>query len=286
MSATNTDYFKKSRRKFSTTVGTGGITGIGTTLPLASTLNLDTDTAVVVVVEPGTAFEEVIVGIVSSNSLISCLRGLETTSAQAHAEGAVVTMYFTETHWDSLIDGILVEHKQTGGHSSITADSLVVGGINFSNVVPAGVISEYAGSSAPSGYLMCDGSSVLRSTYSTLFSAIGTAYGAVDGTHFNLPNRKGRVGVGLDSSQTEFDALGETGGAKTHTLTTPEIPSHYHVVSTRLNGGFTSGAPDVIMMYGTGGAGANQEQGTQSTGGGIAHNNLQPYITLNYIIKT
>ena len=94
---------------------------------------------------------------------------------------------------------------------------------------PAGVIVPYAGSSAPTGYLVCDGSAVSRTTYADLFTAIGTTYGAGDGsTTFLLPNLKGRAIVGVDAAQTEFDALGETGGAKTHTLTSSEIPSHTH----------------------------------------------------------
>ena len=92
---------------------------------------------------------------------------------------------------------------------------------------PSGVVSAFAGSSAPSGWLLCDGSTVSRTTYSDLFAVIGTTYGSGDGsTTFTLPSLKGRMPVGLDSGQTEFDALAETGGAKTVTLATTEIPSH------------------------------------------------------------
>lgn len=93
-----------------------------------------------------------------------------------------------------------------------------------------GMISQYAGATSPNGWLICDGSAVSRTTYSSLFTAIGTTYGTGNGsTTFNLPNLKGRVVVGVDAAQTEFDALGETGGAKTHTLTVAEMPSHTHV---------------------------------------------------------
>lgn len=100
-------------------------------------------------------------------------------------------------------------------------------------LVPAGTISQTARATAPSGYLLCDGSAISRTTYSALFSAIGTAYGAGDGsTTFNIPNLKGKVPVGYDPAQTEFDALGETGGAKTHTLSANELPSHTHSGTT------------------------------------------------------
>jgi len=84
---------------------------------------------------------------------------------------------------------------------------------------PVGSIILYPGASAPTGYLICDGAAISRTTYSDLYAVIGTVYGIGNGsTTFNLPNLKGRVPVGLNSAETEFDALGETGGAKTHTL--------------------------------------------------------------------
>lgn len=100
-------------------------------------------------------------------------------------------------------------------------------------------------------------------------------YGIGDGsTTFNLPNLKGLIPVGRDSSQTEFNAVGEIGGEKTHVLTIPEIPSHTHTTQAGSGGS------------GFGNAGANVAgPTTNSTGGDGAHNNLQPYISLNYIIK-
>jgi microcystin-dependent protein len=96
--------------------------------------------------------------------------------------------------------------------------------------LPAGTIVQWPGATAPANWLICDGSAVSRTTYSSLFAALGVQYGSGDGsTTFNLPNLKGKVAVGLDSSQTEFDTLGETGGAKTHTLSEAEMPSHTHV---------------------------------------------------------
>jgi hypothetical protein len=82
----------------------------------------------------------------------------------------------------------------------------------------------------------------------------------------------GRVLVGLDGGQTEFDTLGETGGAKTHTLTVDEMPAHTHSVpnSGSQNNSFDSGTTVGNDVTGTSG----------STGGGSAHNNLQPYIVV------
>jgi len=152
----------------------------------------------------------------------------------------------------------------------------------ITNTNPSGSIMMYGGSTAPSGYLLCDGSAVSRTTYADLFTAIGTTYGTGDGsTTFNVPNVKGKVPVGRDSGDTSFDTLGETGGEKSHTLTVTEMPSHNHSLPTYY---FTAeGAYNVWGSNGTGTAGGAV---TGYTGGGGAHNNLQPYIVFNYIIKT
>lgn len=100
-------------------------------------------------------------------------------------------------------------------------------------LVPSGTISQTARATAPTGYLLCDGSAISRTTYSALFDAIGTAYGSGDGsTTFNIPNLKGRVPVGYDPSQSEFDSLGEIGGKKAETLDVTQIPSHTHSGTT------------------------------------------------------
>jgi len=149
------------------------------------------------------------------------------------------------------------------------------------DTVPAGVVDMFAGSTAPSGYLLCDGSAVSRSTYSKLFTAIGTTYGSGDGsTTFNLPNLKGKVAVGLNSADTSFDTLGETGGEKTHILTVAEMPNHRHTVPdfpTKSTGSEWVGAA---------GTAVKTSRDSSYVGGGDAHNNLQPYIVFNYIIKT
>jgi microcystin-dependent protein len=173
--------------------------------------------------------------------------------------------------------------------------------------LPAGTIVQWPGATAPANWLLADGAAVSRTTYASLFAAIGLQYGSGDGTTtFNLPNLKGRVAVGLDSSQTEFDVLGETGGAKTHTLTTAEMPSHTHIQDQHRHQVATNNAAEattiggyspatMTMFFGTDRAGSiayhatamvNTTATNQNTGGGGAHNNLQPYIVLNYIIKT
>lgn len=191
---------------------------------------------------------------------------------------------------------------------------------NFAVLGASGIVQMFAGSTAPTGWLLCDGQAVSRATYAELFAVIGTTYGVGDGsTTFNVPNFKGRIGVGYDSGQTEFNALGKTGGAKTHTLAISELPSHYHTVDPpATNTGYISadhthsgslpansfnanGAVTVFttpnsairyFAFSTGGVSANHYHAVDiaqfnsgNTGGDGAHNNLQPYLTVNYIIK-
>lgn len=225
------------------------------------------------------------------------------------------------------------------------ASSAVVGGIQI-----------YSGSAAPTGYLLCDGTAVSRTTYSDLFAVTSTTYGVGDGsTTFNLPDLRTKVPVGKNPSGT-FATLGATGGAETHTLLTAEIPSHTHTTNiahghastlaapahthpvdppatdtdddahshstntagdagSALSGStnnyrFTdTGSPTLnttsdthnhsvnIPSFNSGAASATALTGavtdlgatttaSTGTGGGGAHNNLQPYLVLNFIIKT
>ena len=149
------------------------------------------------------------------------------------------------------------------------------------DTLPIGTILAFSGDTAPEDFLFCRGQAVSRTTYSELFEVIGTQYGSGDGsTTFNLPDYCGKVAVGLDSNDTDFDTLGETGGEKTHTLTVDEMPSHDHTMQNHVlaykGGGIDSS---------TSGIWKSSLEKTNSTGGSQAHNILQPYIVQNFIIK-
>lgn len=187
------------------------------------------------------------------------------------------------THWnnkqDELVSGTNI--KTINNQSILGNGDLSVG----SEKLPIGSIKLYAGTTAPDGYLFCNGQEVSRTTYDELFAVIGTTYGAGDGsTTFNLPNLKGRVAVGLDGDDTDFDSLGATGGEKEHTLTVDEIPSHHHTLSpTGRLGNFSNGSGYTTIVNNTYGSVGNIN--SSNVGGSAAHNIMQPYITLNYIIK-
>jgi len=156
-----------------------------------------------------------------------------------------------------------------------TFNSDVTGFANKST--PTGTVLIYAGASVPEGYLLCNGAAISRTDYATLFQIIGTTYGAGNGTTtFNLPDLRGRVVIGVSGSH----AIGTTGGAETVTLTLQQIPSHTHSY-TLYGAGNSSGT------YGAGYTpSGTYSHITGSAGSGQSHNNMQPYQTLNYIIKT
>lgn len=110
---------------------------------------------------------------------------------------------------------------QVNGDLTVTGTATISGGIS---ALPAGAVVPYAAGSAPTGFLVCDGTAVSRTTYSTLFGIIGETFGAGDGsTTFNLPNLEGRFPMGVDTS----NALATTGGG-TATLTEANLPAHTH----------------------------------------------------------
>ena len=161
------------------------------------------------------------------------------------------------------------------------------GTITGSTLTPTGVVLPYAGSSAPAGWLMCTGQAVSRTTYAALFAALGTTYGSGDGsTTFNLPDMRGRVPAAPDGGAGRLDwatTLGTAGGAQKHTLAESELPAHAHGITTRYNAG---GFGDWEIARASGTSGGVAPTGSQNAGGGGAHNNMQPTILLNYIIKS
>ncbi|MGE4425009.1 MAG: phage tail protein [Solirubrobacteraceae bacterium] len=126
---------------------------------------------------------------------------------------------------------------------------------------PAGVVSDFAGDTAPDGWLLCDGSAVSRTTYASLFAVIGTKYGSGNGsTTFNLPDTRGRVTVGAGQGGGLTDrTLAALFGVEAHQLTTTQMPSHNHSGSTGSGGSHnhpastaTAGAHTHLMTHPTG----------------------------------
>lgn len=137
----------------------------------------------------------------------------------------------------------------------------------------------------PANYMLCEGQSLNKIDYPTLYDRLGNTYGSTD-TTFNLPNIKGRIVVHLNSEDTEFDTLGETSGSKTHTLTNAQVPAtqiyddQNNAVYFRGNVAQSGTNISIISRWGNA-----ADVALKVNGSGEAHNNLQPYIVGYYIIK-
>ena len=206
--------------------------------------------------------------------------------ARTGANTAIIILTPTNNNWSYVQINVVDAHiglstpgrsYRAGWSASLVAAPAYTGQVQvFTRHVGTtpGQISQFAGTSALTGFLLCDGAAVSRVTYYSLFTVIGTTYGAGDGTTtFNVPNLKGRIPVGYDSSQTEFNAMGKLGGAKTHQLSSAELPDYV-----------APNAPAGSVSTPTA-SGANYGFSYKNTGSAAGHNNLQPYMALNYIIK-
>lgn len=204
----------------------------------------------------------------------------------------------------SISDTLNITDKKTNTYSAKIIEELIsLSGGGSGSSLPVGAGCDYFGTTPPEGFLFADGSAVSRTTYADLFAVIGTTYGAGDGsTTFNLPDKRERVSVMYKSGSTNgttgatLGTLGAKGGEFKHTLTTTEIPSHTHALTRQQwysSDTVVNSNTGSIFSWksGTGGTtsaayqGASEGNGVQNTGGGTAHNNLQPYLVCNYIIK-
>lgn len=151
--------------------------------------------------------------------------------------------------------------------------------------LPIGIILPFSDDTIPTGYMLCDGRAISRTTYSSLFSIIGTTYGEGDGsTTFNLPNLKGRVPVGRDITDTDFDTLGETGGEKEHLHYNGMSAYNNQLTVSNTNSDSSHSADELYTITGTNGFNGvgTQNVYAYSTESGSS---LQPYQVVNYIIK-
>jgi len=143
-----------------------------------------------------------------------------------------------------------------------------------------GEIICYAGTTSPDpNWLPCDGSSLLRVDYPDLFDVIGTVYGAADGTHFSVPDLRGRVSVGSGTGPgLSARAVGDNFGEEEHILTVGELAAHVHDTGNSAILG-TSAPPPFDAL------GPNPFPAvTGSTGSDDPHNNMQPSLVINYLI--
>lgn len=213
---------------------------------------------------------------------VTISRGAYGTVARAHPAG---TIWTHAPLTEDLVKVVTSSSRPTDPYEGqliyevdTTALRCRVGG-SWVGVPPTGSVIDFAGSSAPAGWLFADGSEISRTTFSELFAVISTVYGPGNGsTTFNLPDLRGRVSVGLHAGQSEFDSLGETGGTKdavvvshTHVQNSHghTQSSHSHTVNSHAHG--TSSSSGSVHTHGFTTAAATH---SHSTAGGDFGNRI------------
>lgn len=222
--------------------------------------------------------------------------------------GTAITAADTGTVTNTMLAGSISPSK-------ITGTALVANDTSYLN--PTGMLAPFAGSTAPTGWLLCDGSTkstTANPELATLFSVIGTTYGGTGASSFKVPDLRGRVPAGLDNMSATMgdagrldwtDTLGTNGGTQTVTLTSAQsgVPAHTHPSTTggthghtiqQVTGGNPSGTGyEFVINNSSGGSTLSSTNSGHShavtantaADAASAHNNMQPTILLNYIIK-
>lgn len=232
---------------------------------------------------------------VSSNksSLETEISNLSTTltnsinSSNAAQDATIASNYTTLTN---NLNTAITDQQSSTATQLANLDNAV-----SAHVSPVGSIMAFAGATTPSYWLVCDGRALAKTTYSALFNVIGYTYGG-SGTHFNVPNLLGRVIAGTGDPSGLFSGwgMGSTGGAENIVLNASQIPSHGHTVVCSNDDSSDSGggsgytvhksnigrsAQQIVTSYG-------KNISTTATGGGASHSNIQPTMTMHYIIHS
>ena len=165
----------------------------------------------------------------------------------------------------------------------------LLSGKRIDEITPAGTVVAFAGDNPPPDWILCDGRTLSSSTFARLYAAIGETWGdGGDGTGglFNIPNLLGRtvVGAGTGTQLTPRE-LSESGGEESHRLSIEELPNHTHEYDVGLSNITRDEDHDIPYSKYAGLPNQQPPFETRGSGSGIPHNNMQPYVVLNYIIK-
>ena len=257
-------------------------------------------------------------------------RGLaiDVTTLSAGAGSLIVTTDTTQTLTNKTLTSPTLTATPTAPTAAVGTNTTQLATTEFvTTAIPVGVINPYGGSSAPTGWLLCYGQAVSRTTYAALFAVLSTTYntGGEAGTDFRLPDLRGRTVAGIDNmggvDAVRLDIANSSGtvvGSQYVTLTSAEMPSHTHTQDAHSHSGTATEPATTSFMRVVAAVGTNLEANhmagrgsashadytnatmpqhshnlsinsntaiNQNTGGGGSHNNMQPTMVLNYIIK-
>lgn len=236
---------------------------------------------------------------VTLQALLIELDGLLGSLAATLSEGQVTTF--------EILNGTILNEDIADG--TITINKLAPGVIpasvagGASNDVPIGTVLAYAGAIPPAGFLLCDGSTQDSALYPQLAAVLGdgasSTFSAVATGYFALPDLRGRTIIGagtgayVSGGSLTARALGGRSGREAHTLVESEMPNHKHFIEFYLDDGGTGGVIPPLPLYGSHSAVPisgypvvdRTSFWTEFTGGNGAHNNMQPFNTLSYIIR-
>lgn len=225
-----------------------------------------------------------------NGSSVMQVNGSEFTLPSGHVQtflGALATQFTAKTAKTTPVgaDLFLISDSAASGDAKKLSFTDLTSALGVGAVT--GSIAMWGTGSAPTGYLLCDGSAVSRSTYSALFALLSTTFGAGNGsTTFNLPDFRGRapIGVGTGSGLTAR-ALADQVGVESVTLTGAQsgLPAHTHTVpgGDTPNYGSTAG-----KLSGTGTGGAVTTSSAGPSDASSSHTNMQPSLAVHFIIKT
>lgn len=209
--------------------------------------------------------------------------GLLISTPPGSAGSVIKAMLLTADAVDGIVTGYV--GVQIGGDNVVS----------LNDIQPVGCILPWAAdasSPVPIGWALCNGDPISRTTYSDLFNLIGTLYGVGDGaTTFNVPDLQRRVPVGQDpSGAAPFDIIAVPGGAETHTLSLSELPSsadHNHQLDSETTAELNLGTGSDVPLVQDGAGSTTAPEGSIEPGGGdAAFSILQPFLTVNFIIRT
>lgn len=148
---------------------------------------------------------------------------------------------------------------------------------------PVGEIFAWAGDSAPTSALACDGSQVQQSAYPELYAIVGTLWGSADSGYFRLPDFSSRVPLGAGSgSGLTARSVGDQGGEEAHTLTIPELAAHNHVVP--INSATSQQVADTAHRYRNTAGGTPADITSEDAGEDTAHENMPPFTAVLWCV--